>query len=64
MIKAELKAAEYRVRALHALALAEDATLDRVRELQRHSAATWTQMAEAEEARARDTRRAGPSQGD
>ena len=52
MTKGELRAEEYRARAREALAFAEDATLDRVREQRRQSAATWAEMAEAEEARA------------
>ncbi|HEX4742961.1 MAG TPA: hypothetical protein VH353_16655 [Caulobacteraceae bacterium] len=46
------KAEEYRAREREALAFAEAATLDRVREQRRRAAAIWTAMAEAEEARA------------
>jgi hypothetical protein len=46
------KAEEYRARERDALAFAEAATLDRVREQRRRAAAIWTAMAEAEEARA------------
>lgn len=52
MTKGELRAAEYRARADEAMAAAESATLAHVREQRRHSAAVWTSMAEAEEARA------------
>jgi hypothetical protein len=46
------KAEEYRAREREALAFAEAATLDNVREQRRRAAAIWTAMAEAEEARA------------
>jgi hypothetical protein len=46
------KAEEYRAREREALAFAEAATLDRVREQRRRAAAIWTNLAEAEEARA------------
>ncbi|HEY1928517.1 MAG TPA: hypothetical protein VGG92_13705 [Caulobacteraceae bacterium] len=45
------KAEEYRAREREALAFAEAATLDLVREQRRRAAAIWTAMAEAEEAR-------------
>jgi hypothetical protein len=60
MTKGELRAAEYRARADEALASAESATLQHVREQRRHSAAVWTSMAEAEEARAHTLRGALP----
>lgn len=53
MTKGELRAMEYRARAQEALALSESAGLERVREQRRLSAATWIEMAEAAEARAR-----------
>jgi hypothetical protein len=53
MTKGELRAEEYRARAQEALASVEAASLDRVREQRRQSAAIWTEMADAEEARAR-----------
>ncbi|MDB5447668.1 MAG: hypothetical protein JWQ97_2985 [Phenylobacterium sp.] len=53
MTKGEIRAEEYRARASEALAFAEVATLDRVREQRRRAAATWAEMAEAEEERAR-----------
>lgn len=46
------KSEEYRAREREALAFAEAATLDRVREQRRRAAAIWTALAEAEEARA------------
>jgi hypothetical protein len=46
------KAEEYRAREREALASAEAATLDRVREQRRRAAAIWTSLAEAEEVRA------------
>lgn len=46
------KTEEYRAREREALAFAEAATLDRVREQRRRAAAIWTSLAEAEEARA------------
>jgi hypothetical protein len=46
------KADEYRARERDALALAEAATLDLVREQRRRAAAIWTSLAEAEELRA------------
>jgi hypothetical protein len=46
------KAEEYRAREREALAFAEAATLDLVREQRRRAAAIWTAMADAEEARA------------
>jgi hypothetical protein len=49
--KARLKAEEYRARADEAFAAAESATLDRVRAQRRAAAATWAELAEAEEAR-------------
>jgi hypothetical protein len=58
MTKGELRAMEYRARAQEALASVESAGLERVREQRRLAAATWTEMAEAEEARARSQRRA------
>jgi hypothetical protein len=57
MTKGELRAQEYRARAREALASAEAATLAQVREQRLHAAATWTGMAEAEEARAQVPRR-------
>jgi hypothetical protein len=53
MTKLELRALEYRARAREALALAESASLEQVREQRRRAAAIWTEMADAEEARAR-----------
>ncbi len=58
MTKGEIRAAEYRARADEAMASMESATLDHVREQRRHSAAVWTSMAEAEEARALSLKRA------
>ncbi|MBV8684973.1 MAG: hypothetical protein JO111_19030 [Caulobacteraceae bacterium] len=46
------KAEEYRARERDALASAEAATLDRVREQRQRAAAIWTGLAEAEEVRA------------
>lgn len=60
MTKGELRAQEYRARAREALASVEAATLEHVRELRRRSAATWTEMAEAEEARTQILRRVLP----
>jgi len=56
MTKGELRAAEYRARADEALASVETAKLDHVREQRRHSAAVWTSMAQAEEARTQSLR--------
>ena len=61
MTKGELRAIEYRARAQEALASVESASLAHVREQRRRSAATWTEMAEAEEARVRGLR--PPSEG-
>ncbi|CAN7605981.1 hypothetical protein LJR164_004500 [Phenylobacterium sp. LjRoot164] len=47
----QLKAEEYRARAREALAEANGATLDRVREQRQASADTWAGLASAEEAR-------------
>lgn len=60
MTKGELRAEEYRARAREALALAEDASLERVREQRQRAAATWAEMAEAEEARERSRQAAPP----
>ena len=56
MTKGELRAQEYRARARDAWTLVEAATLEHVREQQRRSATAWTEMAEAEEARAQSLR--------
>lgn len=56
MLKHELKAEEYRNRAREASAAAEGATLDRVREQRLAAAVTWSELAEAEDARARSRR--------
>ena len=56
MLKYELKAEEYRARAREAFAAAEGATLERVREQRRAAATTWSELAEAEDARARSRR--------
>ena len=61
MTKGELRAAEYRARADEALASVESATLEHVREQRRRSAAVWTAMAEAEEARAHAPRPGPPA---
>jgi hypothetical protein len=61
MNKAEVRAHEYRTRAEEASLSIDDATLDRVREQRRASAATWTAMADAADARASEmTDRAAP----
>lgn len=60
MTKGELRAQEYRARARETLASVEAATLQHVREQRRRAAATWTEMAEAEEARAQSMRRTLP----
>jgi hypothetical protein len=60
MTKGELRAEEYRARAREALAFAEDASLDRVREQRQRAAATWVEMAEAEEAREKSRRSPPP----
>jgi hypothetical protein len=52
MTNGELRAAEYRARAQEALASVDDASLERVREQRRQSAAAWNEMAEALEIRA------------
>jgi hypothetical protein len=57
MTKGELSAQEYRARARDALASAEAATLGKVREQRMLSAATWIEMAEAEEAQAQAVRK-------
>jgi len=54
MTKGELRVEEYRARAREALAFAEEASLDRVREQRQRAATTWVEMAEAEEARERN----------
>lgn len=51
LLKHHLKAEEYRARAREALGAAEGTTLDRVREQRRAAAATWADLADAEEAR-------------
>jgi hypothetical protein len=56
MTKGELRAQEYRARARDAWALVEAATLEHVREQRRRAATAWTEMAEAEEARAQNLR--------
>jgi hypothetical protein len=60
--KHQLKAEEYRARAREAFAAAESATLDRVREQRQAAAASWTDLADAEEARLAATRRASVSE--
>jgi hypothetical protein len=54
--KLKLKAEEYRARAREAFAAAESATLDRVRDQRQAAAATWADLADAEEARIEDRR--------
>ena len=61
MTKGEIRAQEYRARALEAWALVEAATLEHVREQRRLSATTWTAMADAEEARAHGLRLPPPA---
>jgi hypothetical protein len=56
MTSGELRAAEYRARAQEALASVDSASLERVREQRRRSAAAWNQMAEALEMRAQSRR--------
>lgn len=51
LMKHQLKAEEYRARARDAFAAAESTTLDRVREQRQAAAATWADLADAEEAR-------------
>jgi hypothetical protein len=60
MTKGELRAEEYRARAREAQAFADDASLDRVREQRQRAAATWVEMAEAEEAREKSRQLAPP----
>ena len=60
MTKGELKAQEYRARAQDAMNSLAAASLEHVREQWRRSAATWTEMAEAEEARAERLTRVSP----
>jgi len=55
MNKAEVRAHEYRARAMEASQSVDAATLDRVREQRLASAATWTAMADAADARAADS---------
>ena len=54
--KSQLKVQEYRTRAQEALTVVEGPVLEHVREQWRRSAAMWTEMAEAEEARMRRLR--------
>jgi hypothetical protein len=56
MLKGELKAEEYRARAQEASAAAAEATLDRIRERHQQAAITWSELADAEEARAQRNR--------
>ncbi|HEY8616871.1 hypothetical protein [Phenylobacterium sp.] len=52
--KSDARAVEYRVRADAATAAAGACQLDRMREQHEAAAAVWTQLAEAEERRARE----------
>lgn len=52
MLKHDLKAKEYRDRALAASVAADHASLDQVRRQHRAAAASWSDLAQAEEARA------------
>lgn len=54
--KSDLKVREYRARADASSAAAKLCVLDRAREQHELSAARWTELAEAEEARAAATR--------
>jgi hypothetical protein len=54
--KFDLKALEYRARAEEATTAARTCTLDRTREQHELAAARWTELAEAEESRARSNR--------
>jgi hypothetical protein len=54
--KFDLKALEYRARAEEATTAARACTLDRIREQHELAAARWTELAEAEESRARSNR--------
>jgi hypothetical protein len=54
--KLQLKAEEYRARAREAVAAAESATLDRVRDQRQAAAASWADLADVEEARFEDRR--------
>jgi len=56
MLKSELKAEEYRARAREASAAAAEASLDRIRERHQQAAITWSELADAEEARAQQSR--------
>lgn len=49
MLKSQIKANEYRGRALDASALAEASPLERVREKHELAAATWTELAALQE---------------
>jgi len=60
MTKGELRAMEYRAKAQEALASVESAGLERVREQRRRSAAIWSEMADAEDARALSLRSPPP----
>ncbi|MFC3067962.1 hypothetical protein [Phenylobacterium soli] len=60
--KHQIKADEYRARAREAFAAAEAATLDRVREQRQAAAASWAELADAEDARL-VTRRARLAEG-
>ena len=55
-LKSDLRAEEYRAQALAAATAAEGCALERVREQHRLAAARWTELAEGEERRARNTR--------
>jgi hypothetical protein len=60
MSKHELKADEYRARAKEASAAADSATLARVRERHEQAARTWSDLAEAVEARTLTRRTSEP----
>lgn len=60
MLKHELRAEAYRARARDAFASAEEATLERVREQRRAAAVTWSDLADAEDARALSRRVPAP----
>lgn len=57
MNKSEIRAEQYRERAREAEAAADAAVLGQVREQGRRAAAAWLEMAEAEDARARQLAR-------
>jgi hypothetical protein len=54
--KHQLKAEEYRARAREAFAAAESTTLERVRVQRQAAAASWADLADAEEARLAERR--------